>query len=99
MTLDEFLHWSIYLAASMLAVAAVCAAIRIVRGPAAPDRVVALDMLGLLGVSFTGLTAFVSGSAVFIDVALGVALIGFLATVAFAMFLERGAIQESEEAP
>lgn len=77
--------------------AMVLAGVRIVRGPTAVDRVVALDMLSLLGVAAAGIAALVSGSTAFIDVALAVALIGFLATVAFAGFIERGSIQEEDE--
>lgn len=65
--------------------------IRIVRGPHAGDRVVALDMLCLLGVSVTALAAMGNDSIAFIDVALGIALIGFLATAAFAFFIVLGA--------
>lgn len=83
-------------AAVLLALAMVCAAIRIVRGPTAPDRVVALDMLSLIGVAVTGLAVLASGSTAFIDIALGVALVGFLAVVAFAGFIERGSIPEDD---
>ncbi len=79
-------------AAVLLALAAIAAGARILRGPAAADRVIALDMLGLLGVAAAGLAALVSGSAAFVDVALGVALVGFLATVAFAGYIARGGI-------
>ncbi|WP_206680475.1 monovalent cation/H+ antiporter complex subunit F [Neoaquamicrobium sediminum] len=65
-------------------------------GPSGPDRVVALDLLGLLGVAAAGMAVVVSGSVAFVDIALGVALIGFLATVAFAGFIERGSIDEEE---
>jgi multisubunit Na+/H+ antiporter MnhF subunit len=75
----------------------ICAGIRIVRGPTGPDRVVALDMLGILGVAGAGMAVVASGSAAFIDIALGVALVGFLAAVAFAGFIERGSINEEEE--
>lgn len=81
----------------LLVVAMVCAGIRIVRGPTGPDRVVALDMLGILGVAAAGMAVVVSGSAAFIDIALGVALVGFLAAIAFAGFIERGSIQEEKE--
>ncbi|MNC96766.1 Na(+)/H(+) antiporter subunit F [compost metagenome] len=75
----------------------ICAGVRIVRGPSGPDRVVALDMLGILGVAAAGMAVVVSGSAAFIDIALGVALVGFLAAVAFAGFIERGSIEEEKE--
>jgi len=88
--------WQVILtvSASMLLTAMVLAGVRIVRGPTAADRVVALDMLGLLGTAAVGMATLISGSIVFIDIALAVALIGFLATVAFAGFIERGSIQE-----
>lgn len=70
--------------------------IRIVRGPHAGDRVVALDMLCLLGVSVTALAAMSNDSIAFIDVALGIALIGFLATAAFAFFIVLGARNASK---
>jgi len=70
---------------------------RIVRGPHAGDRVVALDMLCLLGVGVAALAAIVNDSSAFIDVVLGIALIGFLATVAFAVFIERGAVREEDD--
>ncbi|AHB47639.1 pH regulation protein F [Hyphomicrobium nitrativorans NL23] len=89
------------IAGVLLAAAAVCAALRIVRGPSTPDRVVALDMLSLIGVAVAGLAVLVSGSTAFVDVALGVALVGFLAVVALASFIERGAIRDddNEDAP
>lgn len=86
-------------AALLLAAATLAASVRIVRGPGAADRVIALDMLGLIGVAAAGLAALVSGSAAFIDIALGVALVGFLATVAFAGFIARGAISSTEGTP
>ncbi|TKT82525.1 monovalent cation/H+ antiporter complex subunit F [Aquamicrobium sp. LC103] len=84
----------IAIAGVLLLAAMICAGARIIRGPGGPDRVVALDMLSLLGVAATGIAVLASGSTAFIDIALGVALVGFLATVAFAGFIERGSINE-----
>ncbi len=94
----DALWWHVVLAVStgMILLAMVLSGIRIVRGPTAADRVVALDMLGLLGTSAVAIAALVSRSIVFIDIALAVALIGFLTTAAFAGFIERGSIQEEE---
>lgn len=86
-------------AAVLLALAAIAAGARILRGPSAADRVIALDMLGLLGVAAAGLAALVSGSAAFVDVALGVALVGFLVTVAFAGYIARGAVGPRHDRP
>ncbi len=97
--MSETLLNAVYaLTALLLVVAALAAGIRIVRGPGAADRVIALDMLSLLGVAAAALAARVTGSAAFVDIALGVALVGFLATVAFAGFITRGAIPPEEDA-
>lgn len=96
MSVELFHDMAVAISAAMLLAAVMCAGLRIVRGPAAPDRVVALDMLSLLGVAAVGIAVCVSGSVAFIDIALGVALVGFLATVAFAGFIERGSINEEE---
>ncbi len=85
------------IAAVLLLAAMICAGIRIVRGPTAPDRVVALDMLGTLGVAGAGMAVIASGATAFIDIALGVALVSFLTATAFAAFIERGSIKEEEE--
>ena len=53
------------------------------------DRIVALDMMTVLIVSFCGLYALQSGQRAFVDVAIVLALVGFLATVALARFAER----------
>jgi multicomponent Na+:H+ antiporter subunit F len=81
----------------LLFLSMILVSIRIVRGPHAGDRVVALDMLCLLGVGVAALAAITNGSMAFIDVVLGIALIGFLATVAFAAFIERGTTQSGED--
>ncbi len=96
---DTVFHGVLVITALLLAASALAAGVRIVRGPGAADRVIGLDMLGLLGVAAAGLAALASGSTAFVDVALGVALVGFLATVAFAGFISRGAIPERRDTP
>ncbi len=94
--MNEILLNGVYAVAALLLAAAVLAAgIRIVRGPGAADRVIALDMLGLVGVAAAGLAALVSGTPAFVDIALGVALVGFLTTVAFAGFIARGSVDQA----
>ena len=62
---------------------------RLVKGPSLPDRVVALDLITVLAVAFCALFAISSGEAAFLDVAIALALVAFLATVALARFSER----------
>ncbi|MFC1761845.1 cation:proton antiporter [Planctomycetota bacterium] len=61
---------------------------RIGRGPSAPDRTVAIDILGILIVGFCGLMAVATGRAFYLDVALAWALLSFIGTIALAKFLE-----------
>jgi multicomponent Na+:H+ antiporter subunit F len=63
--------------------------VRLMRGPALPDRVVALDLLSLTGISVTAVYAIATEQALFLDVALVLALLSFLGTVAFAFYIER----------
>ena len=65
------------------------AAWRMLTGPGIADRFVALDMLTAVAVGFAGLLVVRTGLAAFLDVALGLVLINFVATCAFAAFLER----------
>ena len=73
--------------------------LRLAIGPTMPDRVIALDKMTISIVAFCGLAAIWSGDAAFLDVALVLALVGFLATVALARFAERAVIRrkQSEE--
>jgi len=74
---------------AVLALALALAAYRMLRGPGYADRFVALDMLTAVVVALAALTALATGRGAFLDVALGVALINFASTCAFAAFLER----------
>lgn len=78
------------LAFGLLTVALFLAFFRLVRGPSLPDRVVALDLMASLAVGFIAVYAVDSGQAMFLDVAVTLALIAFLGTVAFARFIEKG---------
>ncbi len=62
---------------------------RLLAGPSVVDRVVALDMLTGVAVALAALTAGSTGRREFLDVGFGLALIGFVGTCAFAVFLER----------
>ena len=89
MTGAEFLSLSIDIGFVMVGASLVLGFYRLVRGPSLPDRVVALDMMTILIVVFCGLFAIATDERAFLDVAIVLALIGFLATVALARFAER----------
>ena len=74
---------------AVLALPLAFAAYRMIKGPGYADRFVALDMLTAVVVSLAALTSLATGRGAFLDVGLGVALINFVSTCAFATFLER----------
>ena len=83
------LYWSVQAGFVLVMAGVVLAFVRLVLGPSLPDRVVALDTMTVLIVAFCGLFTLQSGVAAFLDVAVVLALVGFLATVALARFVER----------
>jgi multicomponent Na+:H+ antiporter subunit F len=74
----------------LLVLALFLAFVRLVRGPSLPARVVALDMMGALTVGIIAVYTVATRQTIFLDVASVLALIGFLGTVAFAYFVEKG---------
>lgn len=73
----------------MLGLALVLTLVRIAIGPSAPDRVVALDLLTTVVIGMIAAYAIATGQPVNIDVAIALAIISFLGTVAFARYVER----------
>ena len=68
---------------------------RMISGPTFVDRIVALDMLTGLAVAVAALTAAATHRREFLDVGLGVAIISFVGTCAFAAFVERKGREDS----
>ncbi len=78
---------SIALTLTVLGILTAC--VRLILGPSLADRVVALDLVTVLMIAVAGLLALTMGQTVYLDISLALALIGFLATVAFARYTER----------
>ena len=87
---ESLLDTSIRIALLLLAIAIVLAFVRIQRGPSLADRVVALDGIAATIVAAAVLYALQTGLAVFVDVALAMALVTFLGTIALARAIEKG---------
>ncbi len=78
----------------LLALAAVLAGSRILRGPRAQDRVLGLDTLYVTAMLLFLVTGLRSGSIFFFEAAMVIGFLGFVATVALAKFLIRGEVIE-----
>jgi multicomponent Na+:H+ antiporter subunit F len=85
---EGFVQWT---AMGALALAMVLAFIRLARGPSLPDRVVALDLITILGLGMLTVYSIASGDSVYLDIGIVLTLVTFLATIAFAYYIEKGA--------
>jgi multicomponent Na+:H+ antiporter subunit F len=63
---------------------------RLVKGPSLPDRVVAADVLATMMIGALVVAAITTSQSLLLDIALAIALVVFLGTVALAMAIERG---------
>ncbi|HRE44937.1 MAG TPA: K+/H+ antiporter subunit F [Terricaulis sp.] len=88
------LHWSLLAAQVMIAGAIGLAVIRMLIGPRAQDRVLGLDTLNVSAMLMILTFGVRTGSAVYFEAALVIALAGFGATVALSKFLMRGEVIE-----
>jgi multisubunit Na+/H+ antiporter MnhF subunit len=80
----------IHTALVTLGVALLIAVVRLVKGPTLPDRVVAMDLIGVLVVGLIVVLAASTQVPATLDAAIVIALIGFVGTVAYATYVERG---------
>ncbi|MBM7586242.1 multicomponent Na+:H+ antiporter subunit F [Bacillus pakistanensis] len=69
---------------------------RVIKGPTTPDRVVALDAIGMGLVAIIALISLILDTFAFLDVILLIGILAFIGTVAFSKFLEKGEIIERE---
>jgi multicomponent K+:H+ antiporter subunit F len=92
--MSQLFAYSVLFAQTCFVVAMVFATIRLVRGPAAQDRVLAFDTLYVNGMLTLLMLGIRSSSTAYFDMALMIAMFGFVGTVALAKFLLRGEVIE-----
>ena len=80
---------ALYVVLPLLSIAVLMAFVRLVSGPSLPDRVVALDLISTLSIAIIATYAIGQDQPVLLDVAIVLALLAFLGTVAFARYLEK----------
>ncbi len=85
---------AVAVALSCYAVAIALAFVRLVRGPAAQDRVLALDFIYINGMLIVLVLGVRYGSSMYFESALLIALVGFVSSAALAKFLLRGEVIE-----
>lgn len=85
---------ALYIAFVSVVVAIALTMYRLVRGPSAPDRILALDTLAINGIAFLVLTGMHLKSNVFFEVALLFAMMGFVGTVSLSKHIEGRSVIE-----
>ena len=93
------LSWSLLAALVLLALAMVVASFRMLRGPRAQDRIVAFDAFYVNAMLLLLVFGMRTGSTLYFEAALVIALLGFVATLALAKFLMRGELIECATPP
>lgn len=88
------LAWSLTAAQAMLVLAMALATWRMLRGPRAQDRILALDSFYLNGMLALLVFGIQTGRTIYFEAAVIVALLGFVSTAALAKFLMRGEVIE-----
>ncbi|MCJ8323091.1 MAG: cation:proton antiporter [Rhizobiales bacterium] len=83
----SILDYSILIAQILLILSFILVSIRLIIGPTLSDRILCLDLLVTLGIGFIAVFAIKTKQYAYIDVAIALGLIGFLATVAFARYV------------
>ena len=92
--MSTVLTWGITGAQVLLGLALACSTSRILWGPRAQDRVLGFDSLYLNAMLLVLTFGIRSGSTLYFEAALMMALLGFVTTVALAKFLLRGEVIE-----
>lgn len=78
-----------YVILPILAISVMLVFIRLLRGPAVVDRVIALDLIITIGIGIITVYSIRTDQKVLLDVAIILALIAFLGTIAFAYYIEK----------
>ena len=98
MNAGDIVSITTFIALIMLTIAMLIAVVRVVIGPTLADRVLALDLLTVLAMGFVGAIAIRTGLTLYLDIAISLALLGFLATVAFARYM-LSRLQDEDDLP
>lgn len=72
------------------------ALVRLLKGPAQADRVVALDVVFSSSLALAAAAALVTGRVLFLDVAVGLAVVGFVATIVWARLIDKTLGEDGE---
>jgi multicomponent Na+:H+ antiporter subunit F len=80
----------------IVAISTILFVYRLVKGPTTPDRVIALDAIGINLIAITAIISIAIDSKSFVEIILLIGILAFIGTVAFSKWLEKGEIIEND---
>lgn len=92
--MSQLLNLTIIVSLLCVILAMLLCTIRLLRGPAAQDRVLALDTLWMCTMLLMLILGIRFGNLIYFEAAMIIALTGFVSSIALAKFLMRGEIIE-----
>lgn len=87
---------ALYIALLCISIAMVGLVYRVIKGPTTPDRVIALDGLGINLIGIIAILSIILRTSAFLDILILIGILAFIGTVAFAKYLEKGVILERD---
>ncbi|MFT8322110.1 MAG: Na(+)/H(+) antiporter subunit F1 [Bacillus sp. (in: firmicutes)] len=86
----------IYIAILFIVIAMLGFTYRAIKGPTIPDRIIALDAIGISLAGLTALISIVLNTNALLEVILVIGILAFIGTIAFSKFLEKGVVIEND---
>ena len=84
----------LWISLTLFGVAIFITFIRVLLGPTFPDRVIAMDVVGVNLITAIAILSILSHTKAFLDVILVLGILAFISTISYSKFLERGSIIE-----
>nr|WP_246628089.1 Na(+)/H(+) antiporter subunit F1 [Paenibacillus oenotherae] len=86
------------LSLAVLAAAILGCLYRLLKGPTVPDRIAALDTIGVLLLSMIAVLCMLFRTTAYLDIILVIGILTFIGTTALTRYIERGVIIEDGDA-
>ena len=86
----------LYVAIGLLAASIAGCLYRLLRGPTVPDRIAALDTMGVCTLATTAVFCMMMRTGAYFDIILVVGILTFIGTVSLARYIERGVVLEGD---
>jgi multicomponent Na+:H+ antiporter subunit F len=82
----------LFLALVLLSLSILASLYRVFKGPSMPDRVIALDSIGINIIGIVAILSVILNTLAFLEIILLIGILAFIGTIAFSKFLERGEV-------